>query len=92
MINMNKKIKIFFFIIIMSLFTKNVYGNYDRLDYDFNFNDLDGSQLELSDYKNKVIIVFRVITSPKYNQVMIGNVIIDVANPINRTAHKFPKP
>ena len=30
MINMNKKIKIFFFIIIMSLFTKNVYGNYDN--------------------------------------------------------------
>ena len=60
MINMNKKIKIFFFIIIMSLFTKNVYGNYDKLAYDFNFNDLDGSQLELSDYKNKVIIVVNV--------------------------------
>ena len=60
MINMNKKIKIFFFIIIMSLFTKNVYGNYDKLAYDFNFNDLDGSQLELSGYKNKVIIVVNV--------------------------------
>ena len=44
----------------MSLFTKNVYGNYDKLAYDFNFNDLDGSQLELSDYKNKVIIVVNV--------------------------------
>ena len=38
------------------------------------------------------IPIFNVIASPKYNQVIIGNVIIDVANPINLTAHKFPNP
>ena len=39
-----------------------------------------------------VIPVFKVIVSPKYNQVINGNVIIDVENPINLTAHKFPNP
>ena len=44
----------------MSLFTTNVSGNYDKLVYDFDFNDLDGSPLNLSEYKNKVIIVINV--------------------------------
>ena len=44
----------------MSLFTTNISGNYDKLVYDFDFNDLDGSPLNLSEYKNKVIIVINV--------------------------------
>ena len=32
-------------------------SNYDKVAYDFNFNDLDGSSLSLSDYKEKVIVV-----------------------------------
>ena len=47
------KIKIVLLIMIMSLFSTNVSGNYDKLAYDFNFNDLDGSLLNLSEYKNK---------------------------------------
>ena len=38
----------------------NLFGNYDKLAYDFNFNDLDGSPLNLSEYKNKVIVVINV--------------------------------
>ena len=44
----------------MSFFTTNAIANYDKLAYDFNFNDLDGSPLKLSEYKNKVIIVVNV--------------------------------
>ena len=44
----------------MSLFTTNISGNYDKLVYDFDFNDLDGSPLNLSEYKNKIIIVINV--------------------------------
>ena len=44
----------------MSLFTTNISANYDKLVYDFDFNDLDGSPLNLSEYKNKVIIVINV--------------------------------
>ena len=44
----------------MSLFTTNVIGEYDKLAYDFKFNDLDGSRLNLSEYQNKVIIVVNV--------------------------------
>jgi len=47
-------------IIIMSLFSTNVAGNYDNLAYDFNFNDLDGSILDLSEYKGKVLVVINV--------------------------------
>ena len=44
----------------MSIFMTNVSGEYDKLAYDFNFNDLDGSPLNLSEYKNKVIVVINV--------------------------------
>jgi len=45
---------------IMTLLTTAASGNYDKLAYDFNFNDLDGSELNLSSYKNKVIVVVNV--------------------------------
>ena len=57
---MFNKIKYLLLIIIMSLFTTNVTGYYDKLVYDFKFNDLDGSPLKLSEYKNKVIVVVNV--------------------------------
>ena len=44
----------------MSIFQTNLAGNYDQLAYDFSFNDLDGSKLNLSEYKGKVIIVVNV--------------------------------
>jgi len=44
----------------MSLFTTSVSGNYDKLAYDFSFNDLDGTPLKLSEFKEKVIIVVNV--------------------------------
>ena len=45
---------------IMSFFTTGVFGDYNKLAYDFNFNDLDGSILNLSEYKDKVIVVVNV--------------------------------
>jgi glutathione peroxidase len=57
---MIRKTKKILLIIIMSLFSTNVTGNYDKLAYDFSFNDLDGTPLNLSDYKNKVIVVVNV--------------------------------
>jgi len=35
-------------------------ANYTQLAYDFNFKDLDGSEISLSEYKDKVIIVVNV--------------------------------
>ena len=52
---MTDKIKYFILIFIMIFFTSNASGNYDKLAYDFNFNDLDGSKLQLSNFKNNVI-------------------------------------
>jgi glutathione peroxidase len=57
---MIKKIKYFIIIMFMSLFSLKSSANYDKLAYDFNFNDLDGSSLNLSDFKNKVIVVVNV--------------------------------
>ena len=45
---------------ITSFFTTGVSGDYNKLAYDFNFNDLDGSLLKLSEYKDKVIVVINV--------------------------------
>ena len=44
----------------MIFFTSNASGKYDKLAYDFNFNDLDGSKLQLSNFKNNVIVVVNV--------------------------------
>jgi len=44
----------------MSFVTTNTTGNYDKLAYDFNFNDLDGNLLSLSEYKNKIIVAINV--------------------------------
>jgi|TARA_Y100001970_G_C14245529_1_gene867890 glutathione peroxidase len=57
---MTDKIKYFILIFIMIFFTSNASGNYDKLAYDFNFNDLDGSKLQLSNFKNNVIVVVNV--------------------------------
>ena len=57
---MLKKINKIFLLLTMILFTTNLNANYDKLAYDFNFNDLDGSVLKLSEYKNKVIVVVNV--------------------------------
>ena len=44
----------------MSFFSTSVTANYDKLAYDFNFYDLDGSPLNLTEYKDKVIVVVNV--------------------------------
>ena len=45
---------------MMSFFTTSISANYEKLAYDFNFNDLSGDILNLSEYKNKIIIVINV--------------------------------
>ena len=57
---MSKKYKFFLLIIIMTFFFSKSSANYEKLAYDFSFNDLDGTPLNLSEFKNKVIIVINV--------------------------------
>ena len=58
---MYNNIKIFLLIIMISLFkNNNVLGDYDKLAYDFNFKQIDGSQLDLNMFKDKVIVVINV--------------------------------
>ena len=57
---MLNKLKYVLLFTIMSFFHTNVSADYDKLAYDFNFKDLDGSPLKLSEYKNKVIIAVNV--------------------------------
>ena len=54
------KIRLFLFTILMILFSSNVSAKYNNLAYNFNFKDLDGSDLKLIEYKGKVIIVINV--------------------------------
>ena len=44
----------------MSLFGTNISADYEKLAYEFKFKDLDGSDLNLSEYKDKVIVVVNV--------------------------------
>jgi len=59
-LTMSKKYKFFLLIIIMTFFFSKSSANYEKLAYDFSFNDLDGTPLNLSEFKNKVIIVINV--------------------------------
>ena len=54
------KFKYILLILFMSLFSTPISASYDKLAYDFNFNDLDGSILNLSEFKNKVLVVVNV--------------------------------
>ena len=45
---------------IFSFISSNSPANYDRLAYDFSFKDLEGKELSLSKFKNKVIVVINV--------------------------------
>ena len=57
---MLKKIKLLVLIMIVSFFNNVSNAKYEKLAYDFLFNDLDGSEIKLSDFKNKVIVVINV--------------------------------
>jgi len=56
----NNKVKYIILILSMILFSNKVSGNYEKLAYDFNFRDINGNELHLSKFKNKVIIVVNV--------------------------------
>ena len=45
---------------MISIFGNKVTANYEKLAYDFQFKDIDGSQLNLSEYKGKIIIAVNV--------------------------------
>ena len=45
---------------MISIFGNPAVGKYEKLAYEFNFNDIDGNKLNLGVYKKKVIIVINV--------------------------------
>tara|TARA_B100000029_G_C17570786_1_gene956510 strand:- start:1447 stop:1998 length:552 start_codon:yes stop_codon:yes gene_type:complete len=57
---MLKKIKIVILLVMISFFGNKLSANYEKLAYDFNFKDLDGSSLNLSEYEGKVIVIVNV--------------------------------
>ena len=57
---MLKQIKVIILLIMISFFTNEVTANYEKLVYDFQFKDLDGSPLRLSEYRGKIIIAVNV--------------------------------
>tara|TARA_Y100000590_G_scaffold52651_1_gene55238 strand:- start:640 stop:1191 length:552 start_codon:yes stop_codon:yes gene_type:complete len=57
---MLKKIKVIVLLIMISFFGNKVSANYEKLAYDFQFIDLDGSPLSLTEYEGKIIIVVNV--------------------------------
>tara|TARA_Y100000590_G_scaffold103595_1_gene117722 strand:+ start:2295 stop:2849 length:555 start_codon:yes stop_codon:yes gene_type:complete len=57
---MINKIKFLFLLLTMSIFSSSSLGNYEKLAYDFSFNDLDGTKLNLAEFQNKIIIVVNV--------------------------------
>ena len=57
---MSKKFKVILLIIMISFLSNNISANYEKLAYDFKFKDLDGSVLNLSEYKGKVIVIVNV--------------------------------
>ena len=57
---MLNKIKQYFLIFMISLIGNNTSADYEKLAYDFAFKDLDGSELSLAEFRDKVIIVVNV--------------------------------
>ena len=57
---MLKQIRVIILLIMISFFGNKVTANYEKLAYDFQFRDLDGSLLSLSEYKGKIIVAVNV--------------------------------
>lgn len=57
---MLRKLRLLLLFIMITFFGDNVSANYEKLAYDFKFKDLDGSTLNLSEYKAKIIVVINV--------------------------------
>ena len=57
---MSKRLKLFLLIIMISFLGDKVSAEYDKLAYDFSFKDLDGSVLNLSEYKGQIVVVINV--------------------------------
>ena len=45
---------------MISLFSSKLNSSYEKLAFDFSFKDLDGSEMKLADFKDKVMIVTNV--------------------------------
>tara|TARA_B100002051_G_scaffold227821_1_gene224109 strand:+ start:360 stop:911 length:552 start_codon:yes stop_codon:yes gene_type:complete len=54
------KIKIIILLVMFSLFSSVTNGAYKKLAYDFSFDDLDGSKIKLSEFKNNVLLITNV--------------------------------
>ena len=52
--------KILIIIFMMFSFLSKANSTYDQLAYEFNFNKIEGGQIKLNDYKDKVIVVVNV--------------------------------
>jgi glutathione peroxidase len=53
--------KFFLILFLFMIFFQNTgSAKYEKLAYDFSFNDLDGSKIKLSSFKNKVIVIINV--------------------------------
>ena len=52
--------KFYFIVIFVLLFNNKSMAEYEQLAHIFTFNDLDGSEINLNEYKDKVILVVNV--------------------------------
>ena len=57
---MLNKTKATILILMILFFGTSVNAKYEKLAYDFKFKDLDGSDLSLSEFRYKIIIVINV--------------------------------
>ena len=53
---MLSKIKLFILIIMISFLGNNATAKYEKLAYDFVFKNLDGSTLNLAEFKKKLLL------------------------------------
>ncbi len=64
--------KFLIILFMFNFFNSSVYGN-SGLAYDYNFKKIDGGQIKLSDYKNKVIVIVNVASrcgyTPQYEDL-----------------------
>jgi len=65
--------KIFIITIIMFSFFNKINANYEQLAHEFNFKSIDGGEINLQNYKEKVIVVVNVASrcgfTPQYEDL-----------------------
>ena len=74
--NMLKAILYSFFLIVTGFFSSSPSKAYTLNAYDFNFKDIEGNELKMSDFKGKVVLITNVASKCGFQAIYWSSITL----------------